>query len=45
VTKPAGTSIWLNAYPASGYTLTSWGGCSPKFALNADKSCAPTFSQ
>jgi hypothetical protein len=44
VTKPAGTSIWLNAYPASGHALTSWGGCTPSFPLNANKSCAPTFS-
>jgi hypothetical protein len=45
VTKPAGTSIWLNVYPASGYSLSSWGGsCSSSFALTANVSCAPTFS-
>jgi hypothetical protein len=43
VTKPAGTAIWLNAYPAPGYPLTSWGGCSASFVLGANKSCAPTF--
>jgi hypothetical protein len=44
VTKPAGTTIKLNAYPAPGQTLESWGGCSASFVLNANKSCAPTFS-
>ncbi len=44
VTKPAGTTIKLTALPASGNTLTSWGGCASSFALTANKSCAPTFS-
>jgi hypothetical protein len=44
VTKPAGQTMWLMALPTGTNTLATWGGCSASFVLNANTTCAPTFT-
>jgi hypothetical protein len=44
ITRAAGTVISLTPIPSGSNTLSTWGGCSASFALNANTTCAPVFT-